>query len=131
NFAAGPSGGAPQGQTVLILGNKTAAGTATPDTVVYGPDTPVPAQNESSVSTLAGPGSQVHVAWRRFTAVNKTTPVYFLCVSESAGAQATGVVQIGGAATATSSGNIRFYYGADFVDTGVNVGDATSAIGEV
>ena len=39
NFAAGPTTGAPAGQTVLIMGNRTTSGTATVDTVVYGPET--------------------------------------------------------------------------------------------
>jgi phage tail sheath gpL-like len=127
NFAAGPTGGAPVGQKVLILGNKTSSGTATPDTVVYGPDTGTPAQTESDVITLTGAGSQVHRAWKRFNKVNKTTPVYFCCVAESAGAQATGVVYVTG--TATSAGNIRFYYGDEFVDTAVNVSDTATVVG--
>lgn len=131
NFNAGPTGGAPIGQKVLILGNKTATGTATPDTVVYGPDTSVPAQNETDVIGLTGPGSQVHRGWKRFTKVNKTTPVYFLCVAESAGAQATGVIAVGFStgSTASTAGNIRFFYGDDFVDTAVNVGDTATVIG--
>lgn len=126
NFAAGPTGGAPAGQKVLILGNKTSAGTATPDTVVYGPDTTVVAQTESDVITLTGPGSQVHLGWKRFVRVNKTTPVYFCCVAESAGAQASGTVVVTG--PATSTGNIRFFYGDDFVDTTANSGDTVTTI---
>src|ERR1019366_3887209 len=109
NLAAGPTAGAPVGQKIFILGNKTSTGTATPDTVVYGPDTSTPAQSEADVITLTGPGSQVHRAWKRANKVNKTTPIYFCCVAESAGAQASGIVLITG--TATSGGNIRFFYG--------------------
>jgi phage tail sheath gpL-like len=126
NFAAGPTSGAPAGQKVLIIGNKTSSGTATVDTQVYGPDTSTPAQTESDFITLTGAGSQVHRAWKRFNRVNKTTPVYFVCAAESAGAQATGVVFVTG--TATSTGNIRFYYGDDFVDISVNVGDTPTVI---
>jgi len=127
NFAAGPTGGAPQGQKCLIIGNKTSSGTAVADTQVYGPDTATPAQVEADVITLTGAGSQVHRAWKRFNKVNKTTPVYFICAAESAGAQATGVIVVNG--TATSAGNIRFYYGDDFVDTAVNSGDTATVIG--
>lgn len=131
NFNAGPTGGAPIGQKVLILGNKTSTGTATADTVVYGPDTTTPAQTESDVITLTGAGSQVHRAWKRFAKVNKTTPQYFLCVAESAGAQATGVIAVAFStgSTATTAGNIRFFYGDEFVDTAVNVGDTATVIG--
>lgn len=127
NFAAGPTTGAPAGQTVLIIGNKTSAGAATPDTAVYGPDTATTVQNESDVITQFGAGSQLHRAWKRFAKVNKTTPVYFIAAAESAGAQATGVVALTG--TATGGGNVRFYYGDEFVDTTVNVGDTATVIG--
>jgi phage tail sheath gpL-like len=126
NFAAGPTGGAPVGQKALIIGNKTAAGTAVVETTVYGPDTPVTVQTESDVITQFGAGSQMHRAWVRFNAVNKTTPVYFICAAESAGAQATGVVVVTG--TATSAGNVRFWYEDVFVDTAVNVGDTPTII---
>jgi phage tail sheath gpL-like len=127
NFAAGPTSGAPSGQTALIIGNKTSAGSATPDTAVYGPDTATPMQTESDVITIFGTGSQVHRAWRRFNRVNKTTPIYAIAAAESAGAQATGVVLVSG--TATSAGNIRFFYGDEFVDTAVNVNDTATTIG--
>lgn len=126
NFAAGPTMGAPAGQTVLIIGNKTSSGTATADTVVYGPDTPTPMQSETDVITLFGAGSQVHRAWKRFVKVNKTTPVYALAAAESAGSQATGVVEVVG--TATSAGNIRFYYGDEFVDTSIASGTTATNI---
>jgi phage tail sheath gpL-like len=128
NFAAGPTSGAPAGQKVLIIGNKTTAGTAAVESTVYGPDVgAVTMQTEADVITLFGAGSQVHRAWKRFNKVNKTTPVYAIAVAESAGAQATGVAYITG--TATSSGNIRVWYGDEFVDTAVNVGDTATVIG--
>lgn len=127
NFAAGATSGAPAGQTALIIGNKTAAGAATPDTVVYGPDTATPVQTETDVITQFGAGSQLHRAWKRFNRVNKTTPVYFVAAAESAGAQATGQVLVTG--TATSAGNVRFWYGDEFVDTSVNVNDNATTIG--
>lgn len=127
NFAAGPTSGAPAGQTVLIIGNKTSSGSATADTVVYGPDTSTPVQTEADVITQFGPGSQLHRAWKRFNRVNKTTPVYFIAAAESAGAQAIGVVAVTG--PATSAGNVRFYYGDEFVDTAVNSGDSATTIG--
>jgi phage tail sheath gpL-like len=127
NFAAGPTGGAPLGQQALIIGNKTTAGTATPDTVLYGPDTSTPVQTEADVITLFGVGSQCHRAWKFFNRVNKTTPVYFIAAAESAGTAAFGNVTVGG--TATSAGNIRFWVGQEFVDTAVNVGDTATVVG--
>lgn len=128
NFAAGVTGGAPIGQKILVLGNKTSSGTATPDTVVYGPDTgSVTAQTESDWTSLFGYGSQLHRAFRAITKVNKTTPIYGLAVAESAGAQAAGVFVVVG--TATSSGNIRVWVGQEFVDVSVTSGDTATTIG--
>ena len=127
NFAAGPTSGAPAGQTALIIGNKTSSGAATPDTTIYGPDTSTSVQNETDVITQFGAGSQLHRAWKRFQRVNKQTPVYFVAAAESAGAQATGIVLVTG--TATSAGNIRFWVGDEFVDTSVNVADTATVIG--
>jgi phage tail sheath gpL-like len=127
NFAAGPTSGAPVGQKVLIIGNKTTAGSAAVESTVYGPDTAVSMQTEADVIAIFGAGSQVHRAWKRFNKVNKTTPVYAIAVAESAGAQATGLVYVTG--TATSAGNVRFWYGDEFVDTAVNVSDTATVIG--
>ena len=127
NFAAGATTGAPAGQKVLIIGNKTTAGSATPDTVVYGPDTSTTMQSETDVIAIFGAGSQVHRAWRRFSAVNKTTPIYAIAAAESAGTAATGAVVV--KTTATSAGNIRFYYSDEFVDVGVATGDTATTIG--
>lgn len=127
NFAAGPTSGAPAGQTVLFIGNKTSSGLATADTVIYGPDTATPVQTETDVITQFGAGSQLHRAWKRFNKVNKQTPCYFVAAAESAGAQATGVFLVQG--TATSAGNIRVFYGDEFVDVSVNTNDNATTIG--
>jgi phage tail sheath gpL-like len=126
NFAAGPTSAGPAAQTALIIGNKTSAGAATPDTVIYGPDTSTSVQSETDVITQFGAGSQLHRAWKRFQKVNKGTPVYFVAAAESAGAQATGVVLITG--TATTGGTARVYYGDEFIDTAINVGDTATTI---
>jgi phage tail sheath gpL-like len=112
---------------VLIIDNMLSSGSATPDTVVYGPDTSVPCASEADVIALFGSGSSIHRAWRRFTAVNPTTPVYLIGESEGGSAVAsTLAITISG--TATASGAVRFHLGGDFVDVGFNVGDAATAI---
>lgn len=127
DFAVGSAGIGPTAKAALIMGNKTTAGSATPDTVVYGPDTQTPCQTESDVINLFGTGSQIHRAWLRWNKVNKQTSVYFIAVTESAGVAAVGQVQVTGA-SATSGGNIRFWYGDEFVDTPVQSGDLQAAI---
>lgn len=126
NFAAGPTSGSGSPKTALIVGNKTSQGTATPDTVLYGPDTATPVQSEADVITVFGTGSQQHRAWRRFNSINKSTSVYFLAVTESAGAAATGQVLVVG--TATSNGNARFWLGDEFVDSPISTGDTPAVI---
>jgi phage tail sheath gpL-like len=109
-----------------LLGNKTSAGTATNDTVVYGPDTAITCQTESDVITLFGAGSQLHRMFLKFTAINRTTPLYFVAVTSSAGSAASASVTI--ATTATSNGNLRFWCEDDFVDTPITSGQNVTTI---
>jgi phage tail sheath gpL-like len=124
DFAQGPVAGSGSLRTAIILGNKTTAGAATNDTVIYGPDTQTPVQVENDVITQFGAGSQLHRAYLRFTAVNKTTSLYFVAVSPSAGAAATLVETL--TTTATANGNHRLWIGDQFVDTAINSGDTVT-----
>jgi hypothetical protein len=126
DFAQGPVTGSNTTRSVLVMGNKTSAGAATADTVIYGPDTPVPCATESDVIGLFGTGSQLHRAYLAFTRVNTTTALYFIAVTESAGAQASLTITITG--TASSNGNFRFWCGAEFVDTTITSGDLQGTI---
>lgn len=131
DFAQGPAAGFQGTYAVLVLCNKSAAGTATPDTVVYGPDTPVTLGSEQDMVNLGGPGSEGHRIFRRFNAINKSTPLYFVFVTESGGAQSTGTITV--ATTATGAATLRIWIGDRFCDTAIATGDtptviATSAI---
>jgi len=126
DFAQGPVSGSGSARTTLVLGSKTAAGSATADTAVYGPDTTVPCQTEADVIALFGAGSKCHRAYLRFTGVNQTTSLYFIAVAPSAGAAATLTETI--TATATGPGTHRTYCEDMFVDTAINVGDTPAAI---
>lgn len=126
DFAQGPVSGSGSPRYALILGNKTTAGTATNDTVVYGPDTQTTCQTENDVIGLFGTGSQLHRAYLRFTAVNPSIALYFVAVAPSAGAAATATMTI--ATTATSNGNLRFWCGDQFVDTSISSGDTPTTI---
>jgi len=126
NFAQGPSAGSGNVRPILILANRSVAGTATPDTVVYGPvSSPQLVSNQDCIN-LFGQGSEAHRMWRRSTAVNTVTPVYVVAVSESIGAAATGVITITGPATA--SGSVRTWVGDDFVDSPIANGDTATII---
>jgi phage tail sheath gpL-like len=126
DFAQGPVAGSSTQRSALLMGNKTTAGSATPDTTIYGPDTQTPCSTETDVIALFGSGSQLHRAFLAFTKVNTTTAVYLIAITESAGAQATLTVTITNAAT--SAGNFRFWCGAEFVDTAISSGDSANTI---
>lgn len=129
DFAQGPSGPAPGPRNILVLGNKTASGTATAETVVYGPDTQTPCQTENDVISLFGAGSHHHRALLRIAKVMGTKApigIYYLAVAASAGAAATSTITVTGAAT--TNGNVRVWVVDDFVDTPVNNGDAQNTI---
>jgi phage tail sheath gpL-like len=127
DFAAGLNSTGQGVLPVLIMDNMISTASGTPDSVIYGPDTSVPCSSEADVIGLFGAGSNVHRAWRRFTSVNTSTPVYLIGVSEGGSAVASTLgITISG--TATASGAIRFHLGGDSVDVGFAVGDAASAI---
>lgn len=126
DFAQGPAGGFGGQRTILLMGNRTTAGTATVDTVVYGPDTQTPCQNESDVIALFGAGSQLHRMFRRATKVNPGATYYLLAITESAGAAATATLTLTNAAT--SNGNLRFWCVDDFIDTAITSGDSVTTI---
>jgi phage tail sheath gpL-like len=130
NFAAGPSGPASGPRNILVFGNKAAAGTATNNTVVYGPDTAVTCQTEADVIQLFGAGSHHHrMALRLWAVLGNVSPIgiYFISVTPSAGASAATTCVITG--TATSVGTLRFWVVDQFVDTSINVGDTATVIG--
>lgn len=127
NFAQGVAAGSEGAYEILLLGNKTSAGSATVDTVVYGPDSLVPMQTEADVIALFGAGSEIHRMWRRVTKINKTTTVRALAITESAGTAASGTIVLANAAT--GDGTIRVWVGDEFVDTAVASGDAVDDIG--
>ena len=126
NFAQGQSAGGSTTYSAVLLGNKLSTGSATNDSVVYGPDTPVQLATETDAVNLFGVGSELHLMWKAFTDVNKSTALYAVCVTESAGSQATGRVAVTGLATAP--GTLRVTVGTTFVDTGIATGDGYAAI---
>lgn len=127
NFAQGDASLSSGIYAALLLANKTSAGSATADTVVYGPTTPTSLGSESDCIALFGAGSEMHRAYRRFIAVNKTTPIYALAVSEGGSSvAATGTVTV--STTATGAGTLRIWVGDEFVDTGFVSGDNVTTI---
>jgi phage tail sheath gpL-like len=129
-FAQGPSGPSPAARNILVMGNQTTAGTATNDTIVYGPDTQTSVQTEQDVINTFGAGSQLHRAFLRITAVqgsNGAGPaIYYIPVAPSAGAAATGTFVF--ATTSASNANLRVWVSDQFVDTFIASGQTASQI---
>lgn len=128
NFAQGPATGSGLTRSIMVLANKSSAGGATVDTVIYGPDTDVPLQTEADMIALGGAGSEAHRMFRRIAKINKSTPVYWVFVTASAGTAASGTVVI--ATTATGNGNHRLWVGDEFVDTTIASGQTPTQIGD-
>jgi phage tail sheath gpL-like len=129
NFAAGPAGPGAGPRNILVFGNQTASGTATDNTVVYGPDTAIPVQTEQDVINVFGAGGHHHRAFLRIAAVLGATPavgIYFIAVAPSAGSAAAGTITYTTAATGV--GTARVWVGDDFVDTTINSGDSVAMI---
>jgi phage tail sheath gpL-like len=127
DFAQGAPSSGTAVYKALLIGGMLSTGSATPDTVIYGPDTPVQMAVEQDVINLFGAGSEIHRQWRDFVAINPTTPVYAIAVSEGAGAAAgTGTITVTG--PATNAGALRVFVGTEFVDTGFATGATATTI---
>jgi phage tail sheath gpL-like len=129
SFAQGESSLGTNTYSAILLGNMLSSGSATPDTVVYGPDTPVTMTSEQDAISLFGEGSELHRMVRRFLTVNKTTPLYAIGIDDgySGGAgYAEGLIELTG--PATGAGTLRVYVGDEFVDVGFVTNDTASDI---
>lgn len=127
NFAQGAATGSGLQRAMVVLANKTSAGSATTNSVIYGPDTNVPLQTEADMIALGGAGSEAHRMFRRIAKINKVTPVYWVFVTASGGTAASGTIVIANAAT--GNGNHRAWVGDEFVDTAIASGDSADTIG--
>ncbi len=126
-FAQGPSSGATASYNALIMGNMLSSGTATPETVVYGPDSTVSMSSEDDAILLFGDGSELHRMAKKFYDVNTSTPLYAIAIADGyGGAASTGTIVI--ANTATGNATLRIYVADDFCDVGIITGDSPITI---
>lgn len=104
----------------LLIGQKTAAGTAVADTIVA-------VTSIDDAIAKGGRGSMLHrmaIAW---FASNKSTPLYIGVLADDAGGTAaTGTILVAG--PATEDGTIALYLGGERITVGVNSGDASTDI---
>jgi phage tail sheath gpL-like len=126
-FAQGAASSGAGVYSVIIIGNKTSAGSATADTVIYGPDTPVTMSSVADAITLFGQGSEDHRCIKRFMAINQVTKLYAIAVSEGGSATAsTGTITI--ATNATGFSTLRIFVQDESVDVGIATGDTPTII---
>jgi phage tail sheath gpL-like len=124
-FAEFNSSRAQQGPSLLaykalIIGQKTAAGTATADTVVR-------CTTVDQAITLGGRGSMLHRQALAWFASNRSTELWLGVLADNAGGVApTGTIVVAGPATA--AGTIVLYLGGERITVGVASGDASTAI---
>ena len=108
-------------QSTLLIGQKTAAGTA----VV---DTPVQVESLAQAMTLTGQGSILAAMAQRYLDRDPFGDLWLLPVADpAAGASATGTITVTG--TATASGTLNLYIGGQRVRVGVSTGDTAAIIG--
>lgn len=119
-FAQGTLLGDPSQPKVLLMGVKNTAGSATAGTIVY------PLGTEAEVIALFGTGSDVHVAWRSFTAVCKTANLYGIGIAESAGVNASATITFTTAATGSGSAEVTMF--GETVSVSFQSGDAFDTV---
>lgn len=105
----------------FLIGQKTAAGTGTADTLYK-------VTNADQVRILGGPGSQIHRQAIGWFAANKATELWIgLLADAGGGIAATKTITITGPATA--AGTLALYLGGVSVPVGVAAADTATAIG--
>lgn len=104
----------------LLIGQRLPGSSASSDTLYK-------VSSADRVAQLAGRGSMLHRMAKAFFALNKSTEVWMLPVSDSASASlASGSLTLSG--TATADGLISLYIGGESVPVAVTSGQSASAI---
>ena len=126
NFAAGPASGSGAQRKAILIGNLLSSGVTGAASVIYGPDTAVPASTEQDWINLFGYGSELHRGFKRFTKANKTTPLYAIGVAQSGGTAASTTVTV--ATVPSANGVARVYINDEFVEYSFSSGDTLLSI---
>ena len=107
-------------QSTLLIGQKSATGTAVADT-------PIQVQSVAQVLTLCGQGSVLAAMAQRYLQRDPFADLWLLPVADpAAGTAATGTITVTGPATA--SGTLNIYIGGQRVQVGVSTGDTATVI---
>lgn len=126
-FAQGEASSGASDYSILVIGNKLSAGSATADSVLYGPDTPVAMSSNADAITLFGAGSEEQRMIKRIMSVNPVSKIYAIAVAEGASAAAsTGTITV--ATNATGFSTLRIFVQDEYVDVGIATGDTPTVI---
>lgn len=102
-LGAGPSGGVAPEYKILLLGNKTSAGSETVDTLG------VAIVDDADCRARFGARSEIYAMYRKAVAVDPTATYYAIAVTESAGNNASADFTFVNSATANSSVEIEVH----------------------
>lgn len=127
NLGVGPTGGDSGQYAILIIGNKTSAGSGTVNTEIYGPDSSPAMQSETDVIAIAGDGSEAHRLWRRVRQINRTTPVYMVFPTDAAGTAGSTTCVLANASTGAAA--LRCWVGDEAIDTPIDSGQSIASLG--
>lgn len=119
-FAAGNSTGFGSDQPVVIIGNKTSAGSETADTLG------TIALDDADVVSRFGRKSEVRWMYRWYTAIDPTAPIYIVAATESGGTAATQTITYTTTATGTCTAKV-WIMGIEIPFT-INSGDDVTTI---
>lgn len=106
-------------QKVLMLGQKLVAGT---QAVL----SPVDVFSDDQAALLFGKGSQLHLMVRAAIKANPYLQLTAIAVADAAGSAASGTTTLTG--TATASGVLSVWIGANRVDVAINSGDTAAVV---
>lgn len=120
SLGVGVRSGAEITRPILLLANKTSAGTATPDTVVY--DLP----DEETAILLGGVGSELHRMYQKAARIAPSATIKAIVITESAGTAASGTETFTG--TATAAGTCRIWVAGEYTDVPIAVGDTAAVL---
>jgi phage tail sheath gpL-like len=126
NFAAGSASAGAGERAALLIGNKLSSGSATADSIVYGPDTQIQPATEEDAIALFGEGSELHEGWRSFTSVNPFAKVYAVACAEADGYAAEADITLATNANGTASFELRI--GRELLEVTVLSGDTPASV---
>jgi phage tail sheath gpL-like len=118
-FAQNASGGGGSSRDVVLLGNKTSAGSETVNTLNG------EVVDSNDMEARVGRRSELNWMYRVFRAIDKTARVYFIAVTE-AGTASTFTLTVANAATDTTTAVIE--WGGETMEMTINSGDSVASI---